>query len=118
MCKNDLPPLFQTDLEIRRQHFYDAETVRLQGEQALGSIIRDEFDDLKNDILSSVWNTYMDDYPDGFRRMKRVMDEASKANCTKGNLVKTGWIGSGEKQGIGHMLAAEQRLVWVVDDNA
>ena len=118
MCKNDLPPLFQTDLEVRRQHFYDAETVRLQGEQALGSIIRDEFDDLKNDILSSVWNTYMDDYPDGFRRMKRVMDEASKANCTKGNLVKTGWIGSGEKQGIGHMLAAEQRLVWVVDDNA
>ena len=59
----------------------------------------------------------MGDYPNGFMRMKQVMNEASKANCTKGKLVKTGWIGSGEKQGIGHMLAAEKQLVWAVDDN-
>jgi len=118
-CKADLSQAFQMDLEIRRQHFYDAETVRLQGEHALGSIIRTEFDDLKNDILSSVWNAYIGgDYADGFKRMVRVMEEAGKANCTKGNLVKTGWIGSGEKQGIGHMLAAEKRLIWAVDDNA
>lgn len=117
--KADLSQNFQMDLEMRRQHFYDAETVRLQGEQALGSIIRSEFEDLKNDILSSVWNTYIGgDFADGFKRMVRVMDEASKANCTKGNLVKTGWIGAGEKQGIGHMLAAEKQLIWAVDDNA
>lgn len=115
--KSDLTKILQMDLEIRRQHFYDAETVRLQGEHALGSIIRSEFDDLKRDILSSVWNTYVGDYPNGFMRMKQVMNEASKANCTKGKLVKTGWIGSGEKQGIGHMLAAEKQLVWAVDDN-
>lgn len=30
--KSDLTKILQMDLEIRRQHFYDAETVRLQGE--------------------------------------------------------------------------------------
>ena len=88
-----------------------------QGEQALGSIVRAEFDDLKGDILSGVWNTYMDDYPDGYTKMRQVMSEASKAICTKGNLIKTGWIGSGEKQGIGHMLAADKRLIWAVDED-
>lgn len=116
-CKSDLTRAYQDDLEMRREHFFAAETVRLQGEQALGSIVRAEFDDLKGDILSGVWNTYMDDYPDGYTKMRQVMSEASKAICTKGNLIKTGWIGSGEKQGIGHMLAADKRLIWAVDED-
>lgn len=117
LCKEDLTPMLQRDLEIRRQHFFEAETVRVQGELAIGRILRDEFDDLKNDILSSVWNTYVGTYPDGYRRMTQVMNEAGKAACTKGNLIKTGWIGSGEKQGITHMLAADKVLIWEVDED-
>ena len=114
--KQELPDHLQADMEIRRDHFYKAETVRIQGANALGDMGAHHFAILKDEMFASVYNVCFDDYKNGFIRMKKVMSQATIAICVKSVFSRTNWVGSEEKQGICHILAGEKRLLWVVPD--
>ena len=116
--KNELPEDMQNDLENRRDDFYAAETVRIQGSSALGASDEAEFGILKEEIFSNVRDAYMAARnDDGYNRMLRVMERADTVTCVKSVLARTNWVGSGERRGVCHMLAGEKRLPWVVSDN-
>ena len=114
--KGDLPPRLQKDIEIRRDHFYSAETVRIQGAKALGPIGVQEYTILEDEIFDAAYDTCFDDYKNGFVRMKKVMEHIVSVQCAKSVYSKTKWVGPAERQGICHQLAGEQRLQWVVPD--
>lgn len=113
--KSDLPPLYQCDLEVQRNRFYRAETVRIQGCDALGPNGESEFKILKNDICSDVWETYMDPcIGNGYQRMSAVMKQASTPSTSHSIFMKTGWVQAEEQKGICHMLAGDNILPWVM----
>jgi len=115
--KSDLPEDMQNDLEYRRDDFYAAETVRIQGTSALVASDEAEFDILKKEIFSNVRDTYMAAHDeDGFIRMLKVMNRAETVPCVKSALARANWVGSEEKRGVCHMLAGEKLLRWVVSD--
>ena len=114
--KNELPPYLQTDLEIRRDHFYAAETVRIQGAKALGSeLAAKSFSDLQDEVFASAYDVcYDDSYKNGFVRMKKVMAHIVCMENGKSVYFRTKCIGPVEKQGVCHQLAGEKRLQWVM----
>lgn len=115
-CKADLSERLKGDLEIRRNHFYAAETVRIQGTSALGENGMTAFSDLEDEIQDSVYDVcYDDSYKNGYIRMQNVMRHVSVFQSTKSILSRTGWVGAAENQGICHILAGENRLQWVYD---
>ena len=115
--KSELPEEMQDDLEYRRDDFYAAETVRIQGSSALRADDETEFGKLKKEVLSNVRGTYMSTKnEDGFVRMIKVMERAESMPCVKSVLARTNWVGADEKRGICHMLAGERKLRWVVPD--
>lgn len=121
LSKPDLPNRLQRDLEVRRDHFYKAETVRIQGADALGPIGAPQFVVLKDEVYAGVYDVCFDfddenQAKNGFIRMRNVMKSAAILPCTKSIFSKTNWIGAEEKQGICHMLAGEKRLEWVLND--
>ncbi len=116
--KSELPEDMQNDLEDRRDDFYAAETVRIQGSSALGASDEAEFGVLKEEIYSNVRGAYMAARnDDGFDRMVKVMERADTVTCVKSVFARTNWVGSGERRGVCHMLAGEKRLPWVVPDD-
>ena len=115
--KSDLSENMREDLECRRDDFYAAETVRIQGASALGTQDEAEFGILKEELYSNVRGAYMAARNnDGFERMVKVMDRADMVTCVKSVLARTNWVGSAERRGVCHMLAGEKRLPWVVSD--
>ena len=115
--KSELPSHLQMDLEIRRDHFYSAETVRIQGAKALGSELAGKaYSDLKDEIFASAYDVCYDDYKNGFVRMKKVMTHIVCMENGKSVYFRTKCIGPAEKQGVCHQLAGERRLQWVVPD--
>lgn len=115
-CKADLSERLKGDLELRRNHFYAAETVRIQGTSALGENGMTAFSDLEDEIRDSVYDVcYDDSYKNGYIRMQNVMRHVSVFQSSKSILSRTGWVGAAENQGICHILAGENRLQWVYD---
>ena len=115
--KSDLPEDMQNDLEERRDDFYAAETVRIQGTSALAASDEAEFDRLKKEVYSNVRGAYTaagDE--DGYIRMLRVMDRADTVPCVKSVFARANWVGSEERRGVCHMLAGEKLLRWVNSD--
>jgi hypothetical protein len=75
----------QEDLEYRRDDFYAAETVRIQGTSALVTTDETEFEKLKKEIYSNVRGAYMAARnEDGYVRMypaeatKRIIPKSQK----------------------------------------
>ena len=119
--KKELPDRLQKDIEVRRDHFYKAETVRIQGADALGPIGTPQFIALTKEILAGVYDVCFDTDDDnparnGFIRMRNVMKCAAALPCSKSIFSKTNWVGAEEKQGICHILAGENQLQWVIPD--
>ena len=117
--KNELPDRLQRDIEVRRDHFYKAETVRIQGTDALGPIGAPQFIALTKEILAGVYDVCFDTDDDnparnGYIRMRNVMKCAAVLPCSKSIFSKTNWVGAEEKQGICHILAGEKQLQWVI----
>lgn len=113
---NDLSEFFITDLEIQRDTFYAAETVRLQGHNALSFIKPSDFLDLKDEMRMAIWDTYSEDYKDGYARLKAVLSQAAVTQCSGSILCKTNWITVPVRKGICHMLAGDKKLHWVKDN--
>ena len=116
--KCELPEDLQEDLEYRRDDFYSAETVLIQGASALGIGDDSEFCKLKEEVFSNVRDTYTAARTeDGYHRMLKVMERSDLTPCVKCVLARTNWVGSAEKRGICHMLAGEKKLRWVNPDD-
>lgn len=114
--KSELPLQLQEDLEIRRDHFYSAETVRIQGAKALGAIAAQEYSTLENEVFHAAYDVCTDEYKNGFVRMKKVMMHIVSMPNGKSIYFRTKWIGPEEKQGICHQLSGKDRLKWVMPD--
>lgn len=114
--KADLPSRFQEEFEERRNHFYSAEAVRVQGEDTLGDFGQEQFAVLKKEIGASVYNPYVEDYENGLHRMRAVMSQAARTADAKSVFSRTGWVGSEERMGICHMLVNDRKMEWVRDD--
>ena len=114
--KEDLSSRLKTDLEIRRNDFYAAETIRIQGTDALRENGASAFAILENEVFDASYDVWSDDYKDGFTRMKKVMAHISNYQCVKSLFSQTRWIGAAENKGICHILAGEERLPWVLDN--
>ena len=115
--KSDLPEDMQDDLEYRRDDFYAAETVRIQGTSVLVATDETEFEKLKQEIYANVRGAYLAARnEDGYVRMLKVMDRAETVPCIKSAFARTNWVGSGERRGVCHILAGEQLLRWVTSD--
>ena len=115
--KSELSDYYQDDLELRRDDFYAAETVHIEGSSALGPDGPEIFKDLKNEVLGNVKRVYTTGRNlSGFDRMERVMESAERIPCEKTIFSMTEWVGAEERRGICHMLAGDRELQWVNDN--
>ena len=112
--KSDLSDYYQDDLEMRRDDFYAAETVHIEGSSVLGSNGPETFKELKEEVLSNVKRAYITGRNlSGFDRMEKVMERAEALPCEKTIFSMTDWVGAEERRGICHMLAGDKKLPWV-----
>jgi hypothetical protein len=101
-------PKFLNHLKRSRQWFFQAE--------ALNRFSRDHypigaFDDLKKQILDGVIDTHERDFPHGFDRVCATTDRA--ADLMLGNNELVPHTAVGDKKGICHHLANEDKLHWL-----
>ncbi len=112
--KSDLSDYYQDDLELRRDDFYAAETVHIEGSNALGINGPEIFKDLKEEVFGNVKRVYITGRNlSGYDRMEKVMESAERIPCEKTFFSMTEWVGAEEKRGICHMLAGDRKLPWV-----
>ena len=114
--KTDLTEELQEDFEGRRDDFYAAETVRLQGVGIMCGLTTDEFERLKDETCSIVGPTNRKallDRVNGFDCMMRVMDKAETVTPANNLFCRAGYVGPVENRGICQMLAGEKKLHWV-----
>lgn len=117
--KTDLPELLQEDFEERRDDFYAAETVHLQGVGIIRSLTDDEFDRLKEEtrsIVSPVNRKALLEGQNGYDCMMHVLETAQSTMPTKNLFYKAGYVGPVENRGICQMLAGDDELHWVKDN--
>ena len=118
--KSDLTEVLQDDFEGRRDDFYAAETVRLQGVGIMRDLTTDEFERLKDETYRIVGPTNRKallDRVNGFDCMTSVMDKAETVISTNNLFCRAGYVGPVENRGICQMLAGEKKLHWVKDDD-
>ena len=112
--KSDLSDYYQDDLEMRRDDFYAAETVHIEGSSALGPDGPEMFEELKDEVFGNVRRVYMTGRNlSGFDRMEKVMERAEDLPCEKTIFSMTDWVGAEERRGICHILAGDRKLPWV-----
>lgn len=117
--KEDLPEELQEDFEERRDDYYAAETVHLQGVGITPELTGDEFARLKEETRSIVSRTNrkaLMDQLNGFECMTRVMDKAETITSTSNLFSRAGYVGPVENRGICQMLAGEKKLHWVKEN--
>ena len=93
-----------------RTIFYAAEEIRLTSRRSTPPE-NDEFDELKKQIKTFVGDTYDDDYPDGFSKVKKVVEKAGNYMHAEGLLIGQ-FLDSNVKQGVCHHLSNEGALTW------
>lgn len=101
---------YKDHLTRSRSVFYAAEEIRLTSRRSTPPE-SDEFDELKRQIKTFVGDTYDDDYPDGFTKVKKVVSKAGDYQHAEGLLIGQ-FLDSNSKQGICHHLSNEGTLTW------
>ena len=117
--KTDLPEDLQDDFEERRDDFYAAETVHLQGVGIITGLTGDEFDRLKEETCNTVKfinRKALRDQLNGYDCMIRVLEAAQSTMPTNNLFYKAGYVGPDENRGICQMLAGEKKLHWVKEN--
>lgn len=109
---------YKEHIKVQRENFYNAESVLHQIRDA--GIFTDgvnEFDVLKNETLDSISDTVIEQYKNGFARVKQVLHVVASVNFTKSFLAKpgNGLIGPSEKRGIVHMLVNDGKVKWIYE---
>jgi hypothetical protein len=97
-------------LDRSRSLFYAAEEIRLTSRQSTPPE-SDEFDELKSHVKTFIGNTYDDEYPDGFTKVKKVVEKAGEYKHAESLLIGQ-FLDSNAKQGVCHHLSNEGVLTW------
>ena len=105
---------YSEHLTLSRSLFYSAEEIRLTSRQSTPPD-SDEFDELRSQIKTFVGVTYSDDYPDGFAKVKKVVEKAGEYSHAPGLLIGQ-FLDSNAKQGICHHLSNDGELSWKIKE--
>jgi hypothetical protein len=98
----------------QREAFYSAEALRVF---ARDSVPSGTFESLQNEVYDGVVEVYERDNMAGYERLSQVLQAAVEAQITSNALISVTDLG--DRKGICHQLANEDRLTWVrrsVDD--
>ena len=101
---------YNDHLTRSRSVFYAAEEIRLTSRRSTPPE-NDEFEGLKKQIKTFIGDTYDDDYPDGFTKVRKVVEKAGDYQHAEGLLIGQ-FLDSNSKQGICHHLSNEGTLTW------
>lgn len=101
---------YNDHLTRSRSVFYAAEEIRLTSRRSTPPE-SDEFNELKKQIKTFVGDTFDEDYPDGFTKVKKVVEKAGNYQHAEGMLIGQ-FLDSNSKQGICHHLSNEGTLIW------
>lgn len=92
-----------------RDEFWLAESVKkMEDENNPGDI--DEFEELKDDVLDFVSDTFEENYKNAFEKVKAVTGKA--ATMTKKDRIISGEVGARELKGVCYQLSNEDKLIW------
>lgn len=101
---------YNNHLTRSRSKFYAAEEIRLTSRSSTPPD-SDEFDEVKKQINTFIGDTYDEDYPDGFTKVKKVEERAGEYKHAEGLLIGQ-FLDSNAKQGVCHHLSNEGTLTW------
>ncbi|MBU0973957.1 MAG: hypothetical protein KKC20_25185 [Proteobacteria bacterium] len=104
--------MLERDFRRQRERFYHAEALR---NFARDTVPEGTFDDLQNEVYHGVVDVTDATHPDGYKRMKATVAQASTVALTANPLSSV--TKSQDRQGICHQLANENRLIWVINDD-
>lgn len=96
----------------QRKDYYKAETIRRFVRDTLTN--SNEFDILKDDIYDGIIDVHEKQYDSGYKRLIADLEQAVSVNTSRSLLdSRLHFVGSGERKGVCHMLANEDKLKWV-----
>ena len=101
---------YNKHLDRSRSVFYAAEEIRLTSRRSTPPDC-DEYDELKSQINTFIGDTYDENYPDGFTKVKKVVEKAGEYKHAE-SLIIGQFLDSNTKQGICHHLSNEGTLTW------
>ena len=119
MSISNLPKSVSRYLQIQCNFYNDAEWVK----RSLRDTIEDfdsEYEQLKDDVFNGVSVEYFQDWENGYERMRKTLEQATKISLDKSSLKNiNNLLGNGERQGLCHVLINEGNRInsWVVIDD-
>lgn len=100
---------FKVHFDIQRKNFYSVETLKQFERDNLPPDSK-AFEELKEEIFSSVYSKVMITHENSFKKMICILEHSSLLNITSNPLTVT--ISLLDKQGICHHLVNENKLSW------
>ena len=117
--KDDLVnyPKYKKNFERQRKDYYAAETIRQSARDTFVLTETDEFEVLKDETYDGIIDVHLQDYPNGYMRLNKVMEHATVIQVDKSLLAKLpNWVGNSEKKGLCHILVNDKKIRWVDND--
>ena len=97
---------FRNDFNDER-NYYNSVQSRIRGVREIFSDVDEQYDVLKKEAYEGIKETYLDDYPDGFKRLMEVLKKITSTSLNRSQLVKLVIIGNAERKGLCHVLVNE-----------
>lgn len=94
---------FRDDFSDER-NYYNSVQSRIRGVREIFSDVDEQYNVLKKEAYEGIKETYLDDYPDGFKRLMEVLKKITSTSLSKSQLVKLDIIGNAERKGLCHVL--------------
>lgn len=94
---------FRNDFNDER-NYYNSVQSRIRGVREIFSDVDEQYDVLKKEAYEGIKETYLDDYPDGFKRLMEVLKKITSTSLNRSQLAKLDIIGNAERKGLCHVL--------------
>nr|WP_302427075.1 ABC-three component system protein [Limosilactobacillus mucosae] len=105
---------FRNDFNDER-NYYNSVQSRIRGVREIFSDVDEQYNVLKKDAYEGIKETYLDDYPDGFKRLVEVLKKITSTSLNRSQLVKLDIIGNAERKGLCHVLVNDGYIKSWVD---
>lgn len=105
---------FRNDFKDER-NYYNSVQSRIRGVREIFSDVDEQYDVLKKEAYEGIKETYLDDYPDGFKRLMEVLKKITSTSLNRSQLVKLDIIGNAERKGLCHVLVNDGYIKSWVD---
>lgn len=94
---------FRDDFSDER-NYYNSVQSRIRGVREIFLDVDEQYNVLKKEAYEGIKETYLDDYPDGFKRLMEILKKITSTSLSKSQLVKLDIIGNAERKGLCHVL--------------